>query len=76
VICNNCQVAADIITRGREAGFKEEEVMTAVGRGFEGTPTASILRSVASLFHGICKGSGHCDCQHIIDWSGNKTVQR
>lgn len=72
MICSNCRVAADIITRGREAGFENEDMYV---QEFP-LDTIETLRSVASLFHGLCKGSTHCDCQHIVDWSGNKTVQR
>jgi hypothetical protein len=73
MICADCRVAADIITQGRKHDFGEGQLMQVIDYPI---PVALNLRLVASLFHGKCKGSTHCDCQHIVDWSGNKTVQR
>jgi hypothetical protein len=31
--------------------------------------------SVAHVFHGLCNGPTHCDCQHKVDFEG-KSIQK
>lgn len=75
MICNTCSVAADLI-----AEVRKHDVGTTVMNLVEAFEIAQYVRidtatrSLASFLHGKCRGSTHCDCQHILDMTGRKTV--
>jgi hypothetical protein len=73
MICKRCQVAGDLVAEARDI-HSGEALDIASGHP---TPyvvsTKEAVRSVAHLLHGRCKGSGHCDCQHKVDFEG-KTI--
>lgn len=77
MICKSCQLAGDMVAATREMDIAPNIVMMLV-ESHAGTNQIRIhnaVRSVAALFHGKCKGSTHCDCQHIVDMEGKRTVQ-
>jgi hypothetical protein len=69
VICKTCGIAGDLVA---EARSRELTAMIRV-EDFK-VPIKEAVRSVAHLFHGLCKGPGHCDCQHKVDFEG-KTIR-
>lgn len=66
MICKPCGVAGDIVAVARDE-FQVGEALNIEGLA---VGTRVTLRTVASLYHGLCKGSQHCDCQHKIDFEG------
>lgn len=70
MICKSCQIAGDMVAVARDK-FEDEFLNI---EGIE-VYTKEAVRSVAHLFHGLCKGSGHCDCQHKVDFEG-KALQK
>jgi hypothetical protein len=75
MICKTCQIAGDMVAVARD--WVDGEVLTVDGvlRAGVNVPTKEAVRSVAHLFHGLCKGHGHCDCQHKVDFEG-KALQK
>jgi hypothetical protein len=85
MICKPCQIAGDMVAEARSMNlgveeirikanpFTAPEVIEGIAAEFFLAPTKEAVRSVAHLFHGLCKGSGHCDCQHKVDFEG-KTI--
>lgn len=61
MICKPCGVAGDLV-----AVFRENK-----GNVTFHAP----LRMIAGELHTMCKGSTHCDCQHMIDTEG-KAIER
>lgn len=75
MICKTCAIAGDLVAEARN--WRSDEVIS-IGnpRVLEvPIPTKEAVRSVAHLFHGLCKGSTHCDCQHKVDFEG-KALQK
>lgn len=80
MICKSCGVAGDLIAIARKQKFKksltvrvrfdDNKVAKARFEQWENVPTEEAVRSVAMLYHGICSGRTHCDCQHFIDFEG------
>lgn len=75
MICKSCAIAGDMVAEAR--GIHSGEALNIES----GHPTPYIVstkeavRSVAHLFHGLCKGPSHCDCQHKVDFEG-KSIQK
>lgn len=70
MICKTCQIAGDMVAETRNWVDGEKlNIQTDHTTVFQ-VPTKEAVRSVAHLFHGLCKGSGHCDCQHKVDFEG------
>lgn len=74
MICRTCGIAGEMIGVAREWNVPTNVIMY-VGPDPTVIRIKDNLRAVASLYHGKCKGSTHCDCQHKIDFEG-KTVQK
>jgi hypothetical protein len=72
MICKNCQIAGDMVAVARS--FNDTEILY-IQDVLEEVSTKDAVRSVAHLFHGLCKGSTHCDCQHKVDFEG-KALQK
>jgi hypothetical protein len=70
MICKTCQIAGDMVAVARDK-FENEDIYI---QEFP-MDTKEAVRSVAHLFHGLCKGSTHCDCQHKVDFEG-KALQK
>lgn len=69
MICKTCQIAGDMVAEARKME------LNAVIAPLSGIELGDAVRSVAHVFHGVCKGSTHCDCQHKIDFEG-KALQK
>lgn len=67
MICKTCQIAGDMVAVARDWNTYEVIYIQDI---LEEVETKEAVRSVAHLFHGICKGSTHCDCQHKVDFEG------
>lgn len=71
MICKRCQIAGDMVAEARSMDTAAPVWMQSDPDPFT---VKEAVGSVAHLFHVMCKGSGHCDCQHKIDFEG-KTIQ-
>ncbi len=67
MICKKCQIAGDLIAEARTMDLHPGQALSI---GEEWVSTKETIRSVAHLFHGQCRGSTHCDCQHKVDFEG------
>lgn len=77
MICKPCNVAGDLVAVSRQQNnFEDGVIFISKSRRepLAGFPTKNALAAVAELYHGICKGKSHCDCQHKIDFEG-RTIQ-
>lgn len=70
MICKTCQIAGDMVAEAR--GKFDGEIINVEN---DLVITKEAVRSVAHLFHGLCKGNTHCDCQHKVDFEG-KALQK
>lgn len=75
MICKPCGVAGDLVAAARDENGFEDEIISIRIDDLTGTsvPTQEVVRSVAHLYHGVCKG---CDCQHRVNFEPNKLIQR
>jgi stage V sporulation protein SpoVS len=67
MICKKCQIAGDLVAEARK--MNDVPIFT-----IDNVTVHQAVRSVAYVFHGLCKGPGHCDCQHKVDFEG-KTIR-
>ncbi len=72
MICKTCQIAGDMVAEARSINEAETIHIADIS---EWVSTKEAVRSVAHLFHGLCKGHTHCDCQHKVDFEG-KALQK
>ena len=71
MICKTCGIAGDMIAVARrKKSLPFESLFLIQGDTSKSAPTVEVIRSVASLYHGMCAGEHHCDCQHKIDLEG------
>jgi hypothetical protein len=68
MICKRCAIAGDLVAEARSINDSEILYIQDI---LEEVSTKEAVRSVAHLFHGLCKG---CDCQHKVDFE-RKTIQ-
>lgn len=66
MICKKCQIAGDLVAEARTMDLRADLLTSASCE----ITIGDTIRSVAHLFHGLCKGSTHCDCQHKVDFEG------
>lgn len=74
MICKKCQIAGDMVAEARTLPNLDAPIYS-ITKDTLPVPTKEAVRSVAHMFHGLCKGHGHCDCQHKVDFEG-KSIQR
>jgi hypothetical protein len=75
MICKPCGIAGDLAAvAGDNDGFSLERIILDPGR-FD-FPTDAVVRTVAHLYHGLCKGKTHCDCQHFVTFIKGSVVER
>lgn len=70
MICKSCSIAGELVTAARGIVPGTTLYIDVRGRLVD-IPAKEAVRSVAHLYHGLCKG---CDCQHKIDFEGKLTV--
>lgn len=76
MICKRCQIAGDMVAEARSMDLNAAlEYDNSSFAGIDSISIREAVGSVAHLFHGLCKGSGHCDCQHKVDFEG-KSIQK
>lgn len=76
MICKRCQIAGDLVAEARQMnpGLSLPYLLRLSENDTDfDVSLKEAVRSVAHVFHGLCKGSSHCDCQHKIDFEG-KTI--
>lgn len=75
MICKTCAIAGDMVAEARDWNDTEMLNIQSAHTSVFMVSTKEAVRSVAHLFHGLCKGSTHCDCQHKVDFEG-KALQK
>lgn len=68
MICKPCNVAGDLVAIARQ---NENFYHTVLHLDVS---TKEAISEIAHLYHGLCKGRSHCDCQHKVDFEG-RTIQ-
>lgn len=68
MICKKCAVAADIVTIARTENFDGVMILPLVSSSQDKAhiETKEVARGLARMYHGLCKGGTHCDCQHYV----------
>lgn len=77
MICKPCNVAGDLVAISRQnENFKDEALglRRSPQSGTYYVNTHEAVKAIAHLYHGLCKGRSHCDCQHKVDFEG-RTIQ-
>lgn len=74
MICKTCAIAGDMVAEARKMNLTVALDLGSFG-GIDSIELGDAVRSVAHVFHGVCKGSTHCDCQHKVDFEG-KALQK
>lgn len=74
MICKKCSLAADLIAEARSTNPHEQMIVRSVVEEHEmwSVSIAESMKSLGGILH--CNRNSNCDCQHIIDFEGSKTI--
>lgn len=68
MICDKCAVAADLVTIARIEKFDGILILPLAASSEDRShiETKEVVRTLAHMYHGLCKNGTHCDCQHMV----------